>query len=156
MSVASVVQLLDKLRDRGLTLAVAESLTGGLLAAAFTAVPGASDVFRGGVVSYATDLKGSLLGVDENLLAQRGPVDAEVASSMAVGVARACRADIGVATTGVAGPDPLGDCQPGLVYIAVVGPWGSKSRQELFTGNREAIRASSVRSALSLLDDLLA
>ncbi len=151
MTDVDVAAILNQLRASGLTVAVAESLTGGQLAAAITAVPGASDVFRGGVVPYATDLKAALLGVDEDLLAQRGPVHAEVALAMALGVARACQADIGLATTGVAGPDPQGDCPPGLVFVAVAGPHGTKCRQELFQGERAQIQAASVQAALRLL-----
>src|SRR5690606_14060449 len=97
-----------RLAQRQQTLAVAESLTGGLLAAALVDVPGASAVFRGGLVVYATDLKSSLTGVSPTLLAERGPVDPAVAGAMAEGVRDRCAADWGVATTGVAGPTPQG------------------------------------------------
>ncbi len=86
-------------------MAVAESLTGGLVGAAITEVAGASAAFRGGITAYATDLKGSLLGVDPDLLADQGPVSPEVAAAMAEGVREALSADVGLATTGVAGPD---------------------------------------------------
>ncbi|MFF3644680.1 CinA family protein [Streptomyces sp. NPDC002564] len=107
---------------RGETLAVAESLTGGLVAAEITAVPGASKVFRGSVTAYATELKRDVLGVDGTLLDERGAVDPEVARQMADGVRTVLRADWGIATTGVAGPDPQ-DGQPvGTVYVAISGP----------------------------------
>ena len=103
---ADAAGVLAELDAAGATVAVAESLTGGLLAAALVAVPGASRCFRGSVTAYATDLKASVLGVDAGLLAARGAVDAEVAGQMAEGVRRLMGADYGVATTGVAGPDP--------------------------------------------------
>ena len=114
--------LLARLRERGWTLAVAESLTGGMLASTIVDVPGASLSFRGGVVAYATDVKRSVLGVDPDLLATRGAVDPEVAHAMAQGVRRMLRTDVGIATTGVAGPDAQ-DGQPvGTVWISVVTP----------------------------------
>ncbi|MEU6658670.1 CinA family protein [Streptomyces sp. NPDC046821] len=110
------------LAERGQTLAVAESLTGGLVAAEITSVPGASRVFRGSVTSYATELKRDVLGVDGTLLAERGAVDPDVAQQMATGVRRALGADWGISTTGVAGPDEQ-DGQPvGTVFVAVEGP----------------------------------
>ncbi|MFI8404806.1 CinA family protein [Streptomyces sp. NPDC090109] len=118
-------RVLALLAERGQTLAVAESLTGGLVAAELTGVPGASASFRGSVTAYATALKHELLGVDEALLAERGAVDPEVASQMAAGVRARLGADWGIATTGVAGPDPQ-DGQPvGTVYVAVAGPAGT-------------------------------
>ncbi len=114
--------VLARARRRRLTVAVAESLTGGQLAAALTAVPGASAVFRGSVTAYATDLKASVLGVDAALLDAQGAVHPEVARQMAEGVRRVCRADVGIATTGVAGPEPQ-DGQPvGTVFVAAAGP----------------------------------
>ncbi|WP_432063131.1 CinA family protein [Streptomyces sp. S1] len=118
-------RVLALLAERGQTLAVAESLTGGLVAAELTGVPGASASFRGSVTAYATTLKHELLGVDGALLAERGAVDPEVASQMAAGVRARLGADWGIATTGVAGPDPQ-DGQPvGTVYVAVAGPAGT-------------------------------
>lgn len=144
---------------KGGTLAVAESLTGGLVAAEITSVPGASKVFRGSVTAYATDLKRELLGVDEALLAARGAVDPQVAAQMAAGVRKALGADWGIATTGVAGPDPQ-DGQPvGTVFVAVDGPFGPDSRSApggkveglRLNGDRAEIRRESVRSVLVLL-----
>ena len=114
--------VLDLLVARAGTLAVAESLTGGMVAAEITAAPGASRAFRGSVTAYATDLKRELLGVDAALLAERGAVDSEVARQMAVGVRRVCGADVGIATTGVAGPDEQDGKPVGTVFVAVVGP----------------------------------
>ncbi|MET9778054.1 CinA family protein [Streptomyces sp. NPDC006367] len=153
---ADVVRLLTV---RGETLAVAESLTGGLVAAGITAVPGASKVLRGSVTAYATDLKHDLLGVDAELLEARGAVDPQVAAEMASGVRKALDADWGIATTGVAGPDPQ-DGQPvGTVYVAVDGPLGSsddsgsggKVEALRLNGDRADIRMESVRSVLVLL-----
>ncbi|MFD5521313.1 CinA family protein [Streptomyces sp. NPDC127066] len=153
---AEVVRLLTV---RGETLAVAESLTGGLVAAEITAVPGASKAFRGSVTAYATELKHELLGVDVPLLAERGAVDAEVAAQMAAGVRKALGADWGIATTGVAGPEPQ-DGQPvGTVYVAVDGPFAVSSGTLRdgkvvplrLNGDRAEIRMESVRSVLALL-----
>ncbi|CAM5438970.1 CinA family protein OS=Streptomyces alboniger OX=132473 GN=CP975_26545 PE=4 SV=1 [Streptomyces alboniger] len=115
-------ELVRILAARGETLAVAESLTGGLVAAELTGVPGASKVFRGSVTAYATDLKRDVLGVDGALLDERGAVDAEVARQMARGVRAVLGADWGIATTGVAGPDPQDGQAVGTVFVAVAGP----------------------------------
>ncbi|GAA3709054.1 CinA family protein [Streptomyces tremellae] len=141
-----------RLTELGTTLAVAESLTGGLVAAAVTGVPGASRVFRGSVTAYATELKRDVLGVDGGLLAARGAVDPDVARSMAAGVRRALGAAWGVSTTGVAGPEPQ-DGQPvGTVYVAVSGPAGQDKVAALrLNGGRADIRRESVRSVLALL-----
>ncbi|MGW0940929.1 CinA family protein [Streptomyces sp. NPDC002623] len=153
---ADVVRLL---MVSGSTLAVAESLTGGLVAAEITSVPGASRVFRGSITAYATELKHELLGVDAALLKDHGAVDAQVAAQMAAGVRKALGADWGVATTGVAGPDPQ-DGQPvGTVFVAVDGPFGADSGSAAggkvealrLNGDRAEIRRESVRSVLALL-----
>ncbi|MFD5713219.1 CinA family protein [Streptomyces pharetrae] len=153
---ADVVRLLTV---RGETVAVAESLTGGLVAAELTAVPGASKAFRGSVTAYATELKHRMLGVDAGLLAQRGAVDPQVAAQMAAGVRKALGADWGIATTGVAGPDPQ-DGQPvGTVFVALDGPvgpdsgsaGGGKVQPLRLNGDRAEIRMESVRSVLALL-----
>jgi nicotinamide-nucleotide amidase len=134
---------------------VAESLTGGMLAAAITSVPGASAAFRGGVVTYATDLKASLLEVSADLLARRGAVHPEVAAQMAAGVSRHLTATTGVSTTGVAGPDPA-DGQPvGTVFIAVALGGRISGRHLTLAGDRQAIRGATVRSALALLLEVL-
>jgi nicotinamide-nucleotide amidase len=148
----TAAEVLRLLAERGGTLAVAESLTGGLLAAELTGVAGASRSFRGSVTAYATPLKQQLLGVDAELLAARGAVDAQVALEMAEGVRRRLGADWGAATTGVAGPDPQ-DGQPvGTVFVAVAGPDGDAEAAALrFTGDRSAIRRASVAAVLDLL-----
>jgi nicotinamide-nucleotide amidase len=161
---STAAEVLRLLTVRGETLAVAESLTGGLVAAEITAVAGASDAFRGSVTAYATDLKRDILGVDGTLLESRGAVDPQVAAQMAVGVRKALGADWGLATTGVAGPEPQ-DGQPvGTVFVAVAGPFEDDS-DELdgetvaslrLNGDRAEIRMESVRSVLALLLEQLA
>ncbi|MFI1103466.1 CinA family protein [Streptomyces melanogenes] len=134
------------------TVAVAESLTGGLVAAELTEAPGASQSFRGSVTAYATDVKQKVLGVDGTLLAERGAVDAEVARQMAGGVRRMLGADWGLATTGVAGPAPQDGHPVGTVYVAVEGPDGNGKTAALrLNGGRAEIRRESVRSVLELL-----
>jgi nicotinamide-nucleotide amidase len=115
------------LSERGETMAVAESLTGGLVCATLVDVPGASATFRGGLIVYATDLKASLAGVSAALLADQGPVDGEVAVQLAEGARRRCGADWGLATTGVAGPEPQGGQPAGTVWIGIAGPAASPS-----------------------------
>ena len=141
--------------DRRETLAVAESLTGGLLAATIVEIAGVSAVFRGGLVVYATDLKHSLAGVPEGLLAERGPVDPDVALALAGGARERCRADWGLATTGVAGPEPQGGKPVGTVFVAVAGPDGDAVRELHLSGSRADVRTGSVSSALALLVDEL-
>jgi nicotinamide-nucleotide amidase len=149
--------VLATLLARRQTLAVAESLTGGLLAATIVDVPGASRVFRGGLVVYATDLKASLAGVPADLLAQRGPVDSDVAMALAEGARQRCGADWGLATTGVAGPDPQNGMPVGTVFVGVAGPGAPASAQRLaLDGSRAAIRAGTVAAALDLLAAALA
>jgi nicotinamide-nucleotide amidase len=140
------------LSERRATLAVAESLTGGLLCASLVAVPGASAVLRGGVVVYATELKHVLLGVDAALLAARGPVDAEVAVQLATGARERLGADWGVATTGVAGPLPVGEMPVGRVFVAVSGARAPERVRALdLPGDRAQVRAGAVTAALDLL-----
>src|SRR4029453_9745361 len=138
----TATQVLARLRERGETLAGAEALTGGLLAAPIVDVPGASRVFRGGLVVYATDLKGSLAGVPAELLAARGPVDPDVALALARGARERCRADWGLATTGVAGPDPQDGHPVGEVYVGIAHPASGLLRVDALalTGDRATIR----------------
>jgi nicotinamide-nucleotide amidase len=142
-------------KDAGLTIATGESLTAGLLAARIADVPGASAVLRGGVVAYATDLKAALLGVPAELLAERGAVDPDVALAMAAGARERLRTDLGVATTGVAGPDPQDGVSPGTVFVAVAWPGGGRVRQLDVDGDRPAVRDVTVREALALLLETL-
>ncbi|MFJ5803568.1 CinA family protein [Streptomyces decoyicus] len=143
---------LELLAGRGQSLAVAESLTGGLVAGALTAVPGASRVVRGSVTAYATDLKRDVLGVDGALLAACGAVDGEVARQMASGVRRVLGADWGLATTGVAGPDPQDGYPVGTVFVAVQGPDGAGAVRRLaLEGDRDRIRQDTIQAVLALL-----
>jgi nicotinamide-nucleotide amidase len=135
----------------GQTVAAAESLTGGLVAAALTSVPGSSAVFRGGIVAYATELKTELLGVPADLLDRHGPVHADVAAAMAAGVRRRLGAAYGLATTGVAGPGPADGQPAGTVFIAILGPSGLVGCQLNLAGDRPRVRAGSVRESMSLL-----
>ncbi|MFR9755146.1 CinA family protein [Streptomyces sp. TR06-5] len=159
-AVASAV--LQELARRGETLAVAESLTGGLVAGALTGVPGASRTFRGGVTAYATDVKRDVLGVEGPLLDRCGAVDVEVARGMAQGVRRLLCADWGLATTGVAGPEGQDGKPVGLVYVALAGPQPSdadeepsRGRELHLPGEREDVRAAAALSALELLRSAL-
>jgi len=156
MASAPAADLVARLTASGQTVAVAESLTGGLVAAAFTDIAGASSVVRGGVVAYATDVKARVLGVDEMLLARAGSVDAEVAEQMASGVRSLMGATYGLSTTGVAGPDPVDDKPVGMVYVAVVGPGTSRVKALELSGDRAGIRAQSVLAVLALLAEELA
>jgi nicotinamide-nucleotide amidase len=152
VDVEVVVRLLKERRE---TVATAESLTGGLVASTLVEIPGVSAVFRGGLVVYATDLKHALAGVSEGLLTERGPVDPDVALALAAGARERCGADWGLATTGVAGPDPQ-DGQPvGRVFVAVAGPRSATVRELNLTGSRPEIRTGSVAAVLGLLADEL-
>ena len=149
-------QVIALLRARQQTVAVAESLTGGLLGAALTGIPGASVVFRGGVIAYATELKTALLGVPAALLAARGAVDPDVAAAMADGVRERLAATVGAATTGVAGPDAADGKQPGTVHIAVsAGAAGPVTRALALPGGRDEVRRRTVQEALALLYEVL-
>jgi nicotinamide-nucleotide amidase len=148
--VTPAARLVDALAARGWTVGIAESLTGGLVAAAVVDVPGASRVLRGAVVAYATDLKASVLGVDPALLARRGAVDPDVAAQMAAGAARVLGADVGLATTGVAGPDPQDGHPPGLVHVAVRTPEGASVRSVRLEGGRDAVRQGSAHAVIEL------
>jgi nicotinamide-nucleotide amidase len=135
---------------RGETFATAESLTGGLVAATVVEIPGVSAVFRGGLVVYATDLKHALAGVPEDLLAERGPVDPDVALALAAGARQRCGADWGLATTGVAGPDPQDGIAPGTVYVAVDSVFGGEVLKLQLDGDRATVRTESVTRVLAL------
>ena len=153
-SVAEIV--LDLCRARGFTLGAAESCTGGLVAARLTEIGGSSDVFRGSVVAYANDVKESELGVSGELLERHGAVSAEVAQAMARGVRERLRADVGVAVTGIAGPEGGTEEKPvGLVLLHVVGPDGEKARRIELPGDRETVRGRATAAALHLVRKLM-
>jgi nicotinamide-nucleotide amidase len=139
-------------RERGYTLATAESCTGGLVAGRLTAIPGSSDVFRGAVVAYANDVKAAELGVPEPVLADYGAVSPETAQAMAEGARSRLTADVAVSVTGIAGPDGGSDEKPvGLVYLHVAGPEGEEARRIDLPGDREMIRGRATTAALHLL-----
>ena len=154
-SVAELV--LDLCRRRGLRLATAESCTGGLVAAQLTDVPGASDVFAGSVVAYANDVKVGELGVPESVLGEHGAVSRETAVAMARGVRERLRVDVGIAVTGVAGPDGGTPEKPvGLVHYAVSSPDAEETNEFTVPGDRAAIRARATVAALHLARRVLA
>jgi nicotinamide-nucleotide amidase len=143
-------------RDRALTLATAESCTGGLVAARLTEVPGSSEVFLGGVVAYADAVKRDELGVSEAVLSAHGAVSAETAAAMAEGVRERLGADVGIAVTGVAGPGGGTDEKPvGLVFFHAAGPEGEEALRFELPGDREWIRTRSAVTALHLVRRLL-
>ena len=144
-----------RLRELDLSIGTAESLTGGLVCAALTSVPGASTVVRGGVVAYASEVKADVLGVDPDLLAREGSVCEPVAAQLADGIRRVLGCAVGVSTTGVAGPDPA-DGQPvGTVFVGASGPWGILVEELTLTGDRDQIRSASVLAVLTLLERAL-
>jgi len=143
-------------RERGLTLATAESCTGGLIAARLTAIPGASDVFRGSVVAYADGVKTHELGVPEEMLAVHGAVSAETAAAMAAGVRRRLETDVGISDTGVAGPAGGTPEKPvGLVYLHAAGPDGEVAANFAVPSDRETVRTRAAVAALHLVRRLL-
>ncbi|MDF2992205.1 MAG: uncharacterized protein K0S37_2719 [Microbacterium sp.] len=149
----SAALLLDRLAELGWTVAVAESLTGGLVVSSLIDVPGASRVVRGGVVAYATDVKQSVLGVDAALLEAHGAVHPRVARQMARGVRDVLGrdgvpADVGVATTGVAGPETQDGHLVGTVHIGVSTPLGTSVDSLVITGDRDRIRREAARIAV--------
>jgi nicotinamide-nucleotide amidase len=151
-TVVDVAALLDRFRRAAATIAVAESLTGGLVTAALTDVAGASVTVRGGLVVYATDLKATLASVPQRLLAERGPVDGDVALALARGVRARLRATVGLGVTGVAGPDAQDGVTVGTVFLAVSGPDRETLAERQFQGGRAEIREQTVAVALRLLE----
>ncbi|WP_040284520.1 CinA family protein [Tessaracoccus massiliensis] len=155
MSLAA--DLIKKLTQRTVTLATCESLTGGGIGAALTTVPGASQVYRGGLITYARDLKHDLAGVDQELIENEGVVNELTALQMAVGAQRRCNADWAVATTGVAGPTETDGAKVGTVWFAVVGPKMGMSPAPQYTelrefeGDRAAIREAATEHAFEML-----
>nr|WP_240484085.1 nicotinamide-nucleotide amidohydrolase family protein [Corynebacterium sputi] len=148
----SAADLVQVLTSQAQTVATAESLTAGLLAATIADVPGASAVLRGGLVVYATDLKASLAGVDESVLEEYGPVSSATAAQMALGAQIRCGADWGVSLTGVAGPTPQAGHPVGEVWLGLAGPHGSVATSNLDLPpefSRKQIRGESVARAIS-------
>jgi nicotinamide-nucleotide amidase len=152
--VAEIV--LDLCRERGLTLATAESCTGGMVAERLTGVPGSSDAFVGAVVAYSNDIKERELGVSGEVLEEHGAVSAEAAAAMAAGARERLGADVAIAVTGIAGPGGGTEAKPvGLVYLHVEGPDGGRGADFLFGSDRESIRRRATMTALHLTRRLL-
>ena len=150
-------RLLEVLRERGLTLAVAEGDTGGLLLAELTSVPGSSTVVLGGVVAYHDDIKRQVLGVPSDLIERHGAVSAEAAVAMARGVRQVCGADVAVASTGIAGPGGATPAKPvGLAFVAAVDAVRCLVREYRWEGDRKTNRHASVRAAIELALELVA
>lgn len=143
-------RLIAVLSEHGLTAATCESLTAGLVAATITTVPGASTVFRGCLVTYASELKSTLAGVDAQWIAENGVVNSITAAQMAMGCRKVCGADVGMACTGVAGPDPQDGEQAGTVFIAVVYRGAPVVKRLQLKGSREEIRCGTVERLLDL------
>ena len=141
-------QLHAELVQRELTIACAESMTGGAVADALSAAPGASATFLGGVVSYATEVKEEILGVAKETVDRHGVVSAECAEEMATGVRRLMGSDWAVSTTGVAGPDTQEGKPVGLVYVGVAGPSGVTAHELHLDGERAEIRAAATEAAV--------
>lgn len=163
MTSADPSEIVAVLIARGVRVATAESLTGGLVCAALTSVPGSSAVVRGGVVAYSVEVKADVLGVDRDLLQRQGAVDPAVAVQMAIGARRMLDSDYGVATTGSAGPDPdpggpmTGPIPPGHGFVAVAGPGVEVVAGFACEGeDREGVRRHAVDAALALLGRVLA
>ncbi len=138
-------------RERKLKLALAESCTGGMIAARLTSVPGASDIFNGSIVCYANEVKRDLLGVPQGILETEGAVSASCARAMAEGARRDLKSDIAVSVTGIAGPDGGTPSKPvGCVFIGLATKGTNSAERHLFTGDRAAIRQQASDAALSL------
>ncbi|MCX6498157.1 MAG: CinA family protein [Arthrobacter sp.] len=144
-------QAVGRAIERGLTVATAESLTAGMVAAVLADTPGASAMLQGGVIAYANSVKTDVLGVSRDVLDALGSVDGQVAAEMAAGARAACGADVGVATTGVAGPEPHDGKAVGTVYIGLATPEGTTSFAYHFEGSRQEIRALACGAALERL-----
>ncbi|GAC1578565.1 MAG: hypothetical protein NVS3B24_11090 [Candidatus Dormibacteria bacterium] len=147
--------MLSLLRAQGLTICAAESCTGGLLCAALTEVPGSSEFFLGGVVTYANDAKVNRLGVKESTLRAQGAVSAEVAAEMVVGVREMFSAAVALSVTGIAGPGSEGEKPSGLTFIGCAFDGRVEVRQYNWTGGRASNRVASVEAALRLATDVL-
>ncbi len=148
-------QVIHKLTDSGLTLATCESLTGGALGAALCSVAGASKVYRGGLITYASDLKTSLAGVDADWIKTNGVINGETARQMALGAAKQCQSVTAISTTGVAGPDGQDGHLPGEVWVGVMISDRVFSKQFHFEGGRELIRQQTVKASLNYFLQLI-
>lgn len=144
--------VLEKARSKGMTIGCAESCTGGMIASALTSVPGSSDTFKGGVVSYQVEVKESLLGVERSVIEEHGVVSAQTALSMAKGACAALDCDIAVATTGIAGPGGAEPGKPvGTVWFAIHAPGFSEAFMTCKGASRDEVRREAVATALDRL-----
>ena len=143
--------LIRGLQAQGLTVATCESLTGGMICAALVDVPGASRVVRGGLITYQTDTKSLLAGVDAGLIETHGVVSAEVARAMAAGTRDALHADIAVSATGMASPGEIGDPPAGTVFVGLASAAGVQAVELHLTGDRQAVRQQTVDAAIKLI-----
>lgn len=152
-------QVIRLLKRGSWTIATCESITGGGIGAAITSVPGSSVVFRGGLITYATDLKVALAGVEAAYVAENGVINERTATQMAIGAAWSCRADVGIAATGVAGPDGEDGVGPGTVWLGLALPmrWDDRVRakQLQLSGDRADIRSQTIAAALAWLVEVL-
>jgi PncC family amidohydrolase len=150
------IALLKQCQDRELTLATAESCTGGMIATLLTEIPGCSSSFERGYITYSNESKTQMLGVDAGLIEKHGAVSAEVAEAMVKGAIKYSGVDLAVSVTGIAGPDGGSEAKPvGLVYIGVASGNKIEVKEFRFSGNRNAIRTQSVEEALGMLKALL-
>ena len=145
---AGLTQILEVLRSRGETISVAESLTGGGLAQALTALPGSSEIFRGSVTAYQSEIKSALLQVPAELISEFGVVSEEVATAMAGGVLTLMKSTWAISTTGVAGPGPSEGVAAGTVWVAIDGPVSQTLQLEL-SGSREIVRNATIAGAIA-------
>ena len=143
--------LIRGLQAQGLTVATCESLTGGMICAALVDVPGASRVVRGGLITYQTDTKSLLAGVDAGLIETHGVVSAEVARAMAAGTRDALHADIAVSATGMASPGEIGDPPAGTVFVGLASAAGVQAVELHLAGDRQAVRQQTVDAAIKLI-----
>lgn len=151
MQSGKAAELVARLKEQGLSVTAAESLTGGKIAAAITAVPGSSAVFPGGVVSYCDRIKHRVLGVPQQLLETHGAVSEPVAKAMAAGAAELMGTDLALSATGLAGPDGDGSGNPvGTVYLGLYARGEVRCEKHVFAGNREDIRRQSVERAIEM------
>ena len=144
-------QVIHRYRDRSLSLATCESITGGGIGWTLTMGPGSSEVFRGGLITYASSLKAQLAGVDAGFIARHGVINEQTARQMAAGAARACAADVAVSVTGTAGPTGEDGVAPGVVWLGLSWLGTVRARQLRLEGGRDAIRQATIEESLGYL-----
>ena len=155
-NVEAARKLLLLCREKGITLATAESCTGGMIGSTITSVPGSSDLFLGGIISYAVSAKESLLSVSHETLAHHGAVSKETAQAMAVGAQKAFSATLAVSVTGLAGPGGGTPDKPvGLVHFGIATKDTTLHKQQIFSGDRDSVRLQAVATALAFLEETI-